>query len=241
MAAVLACGPDALLSHRPAAALLGIREGAPGRIDVTVPRHLAPREGIRPHRAAVPADERTVRAGIPVTGFARTLLDLAAVLDAHDLRRALERAEALRLADALPLVAVVERYPRRRGSAALRAALADGPLRPALPRSELERRFLAFVDELGLPSPLVNHWIDVGGDLIQVDCFWPDRQLIVEVDSRTWHATAGAFERDRRRDRRCLSAGLPVVRVTERMLVEEAPELERALGELLSAAPGRSA
>jgi putative AbiEi antitoxin of type IV toxin-antitoxin system len=240
MAAVLACGLDALLSHRPAAALLGIREGTPATVDVTVPRRLRPRDGIRPHRALVPEDERSVHAGIPTTGVARTLLDLAAVLQPHELRRALERAEALHLTDPLTLVAVVDRHPHRRGAGALTAALADGPLRPSLTRSELERRFLTVVDEAGLPRPLVNHWIDIGGELIQADCFWPDQRLIVELDGRTWHATRDAFDRDRRRDRRCLAAGVPVVRVTAETLNREVRELERELRTLLSSAPARS-
>ena len=241
MAAVLTCGPDALLSHRPAAALLGIRNAARARVDVTVPRRIRARENIRPHQAVVPDDEHTTHAGIPVTTVARTLLDLAAVLQPHELRRALEQAEALQLSDALSLVAVVERHPSRRGTKALRTALADGPLRPALPKSELERRFLAFVDQADLPPPRVNKWLDLGGELIQADCVWPDHFLIVELDSRTWHASAAAFERDRRRDRRCLAAGWRVLRVTDRAMTVERRELEQGLRALLSAAPALSA
>lgn len=128
MAAVLACGADALLSHRPAAALLRIRDAARARIDVTVCRRVRARDGIRPHHACVPDDERTVLAGIPVTTVPRTLLDLASVLQQHELRRALEQAEALRLTDPLALVAVVQRHEKRRGAARLNKALAEGPL-----------------------------------------------------------------------------------------------------------------
>ena len=102
MAAVLACGPGAVLSHRCAAVLWGMLENASATVDVIVPRELTRRDGIRPHTAALAADERTVHAGIPVTTVARTLLDLAAVLDPHALNRALERAEALRLSDRPP-------------------------------------------------------------------------------------------------------------------------------------------
>ena len=241
MAAVLTCGPDALLSHRPAAALLGVRDAARVRVDVTVPRRLRPRHGIRPHQASVPQDERTIHAGIPVTTVPRTLLDLAAVLQPHELRRALDQAEALRLTDPLTLDAVVERHGNRRGVKALRTALADGPPPASLPRSELERRFLALIDHAGLPKPLVNHWIDVAGELIQADCAWPGERLIVEVDSRAWHGTGQAFDRDRRRDQRCLAAGWSVMRVTERALMAERRELEAELRALLSAAPTRSA
>jgi very-short-patch-repair endonuclease len=233
MAGVLACGPGAVLSHRPAAALLGIRSWTGGIVDVTVPRRRRSHDGIRPRHSAVPDDERTVYAGIPVTSVPRTLLDLAADLQRHELRRALEQAEALRLSDGLSLVAVVERHSGRRGAANLKAALAEGPLRASLPRSELERRFLAFVDELGLPEPRVNRWIDVGGELIQADCAWPEQRLIVELDGRAWHTTSAAFDRDRRRDRRCLAAGWPVMRVTHYALAAERRELERELRALL--------
>jgi hypothetical protein len=241
MAAVLSCGADALLSHRPAAVLLGIRDAARARVDVTLPRRLRARDGIRPHHALIPDDERTVHAGIPVTTVPRTLLDLANVLQPHELRRALEQAEALRLTDPLTLVAVVQRHKGRRGAKALTAALAQGPLRASLPRSELERRFLALTDRAGLPKPLVNHWIDVGGELIQADCVWPAHRLIAELDSRAWHGTGQAFDRDRRRDRRCLAAGWRVMRVTDRALIAERRELEEELRALLSPAPARSA
>jgi very-short-patch-repair endonuclease len=124
---------------------------------------------------------------------------------------------------------------------ALKAALAEGPLRSSLTRSELERRFLALLDRAGLPSPRVNEWLDIGGALIQADCVWPAQRLIVELDSRTWHGTVQAFDRDRRRDRRCLAAGWRVMRVTDLAVTAEWRELEDELSELLSAAPARSA
>jgi very-short-patch-repair endonuclease len=193
--------------------------------------------------ATLDDDECTARAGIPVTTMPRTLLDLASTLQPHELDRALESAEALRLADALPLVALLERHRGRRGAATLRRALARGPLRPQLTKSELERRFLALVDRAGLPRPEVNAWVEVGGDLIQVDCIWRGQRVIVELDSRTHHQTAAAFERDRQRDRRTQVAGWRPVRVTDRALCEQAAALSADLRALLSprAAPARSA
>jgi very-short-patch-repair endonuclease len=239
LAAVLACGPDAVLSHGPAAVMLGIREHARARIDVTVPRRLRQHDGIRPHFAVLAEDERTIHAGIPVTSVSRTLLDLAAVLQPHELRQALERAEAKQLTDRTPLSAVVHRHRGHRGVRALKAALEEFDAK--LPRSELERRFLALVETAGLPQPRVNHWLDVGGALIQPDCAWPDQRLIVEVDGRAWHDTNAAFERDRRRDRRCAAAGWRVIRVTEEALKQERAELEEELRALLSPALARSA
>lgn len=137
--------------------------------------------------------------------------------------------------------AVVHRHTGHRGAGAIKKALAAGPLRPALPRSELEQTFADIVQRAGLPRPLVNHWLDIGGELIQADCAWPEWRLIVEVDSHAWHGAAAAFDRDRRRDRRCLAAGWQVIRVTERALREEGPELERELRALLSPALRRPA
>jgi very-short-patch-repair endonuclease len=235
MAAVLACGPGALLSHRAAGALLGIREAAGQIVDVTAGRRLRGQHGIRTHEAQVLDDERTVHAGIPVTTVTRTLFDLATILQPHELKRAAEQAEALQLTSPLSLTAVVQRHAGQRGGGALKAAV--GPLRATLTRSELERRFLAFVDDAGLPAPEVNRWLDIAGELIQADCLWPDARLIAELDSRAWHDTQQAFERDRRRDRRCLAEGWAVMRVTYEALTYERQELEDQLRALLTAAP----
>jgi very-short-patch-repair endonuclease len=99
------------------------------------------------------------------------------------------------------------------------------------------------VDRAGLPQPRVNQWLDLGrGELIQADCAWPEQRLIVELDGQAWHGTRAAFDRDRRRDRRCLAAGWRVMRVTDRQLTADRRELERDLAAaLLSAAPARSA
>ena len=235
MAGVLACGPNAVLSHRCAAALWGILEGWPTRVDVSVPRPLGSREGIRIRVTTLAPDERTVHAGIPVTTVARTFLDLAAFLDAHGLNRALERAEALRLSDHTPLVALLERHRGRRGAARLRAAIKDG-VRPAVTKSELERRFLTFVERAGLQRPQTNLWLQIGGEWLEVDCAWPRQRVIVELDSRAYHQTTAAFERDRKRDRKLQAAGWRPIRVTDRALRDEADALRGELVALLSAA-----
>jgi hypothetical protein len=241
MAAVLACGPDAVLSHRSAAVLWGILEGSPASVEVSAPRQLAGRAGVRAHMASIADDERAVEAGIPVTTVARTLLDLAAILRLHELNRALERAEALRLSDPTPLVALMARHRGHRGVAKLRATLEQGPLRPVVTRSELERRFLTFVERAGLPLPRTNLWLDIGGDWIEVDCVWPEHGVIVELDSRAYHRTGAAFERDRKRDRRLQAAGWRPVRITDRALREEPDAVVGDLRLLLSAYRGRAA
>jgi hypothetical protein len=244
VAAVLACGPGAVLSHRCAGALRGILEGWPATVDVTVPRELRGRDGLRAHVAVLPADERTIHAGIPVTTVARTLLDLAAVLQPHELNRALERAEALRLADATPLVALVERHRRRQGVGKLKRAVGEGKATPRETKSPLERRFLTFLERFGLPLPQTNVWLEIGGDWIEVDCVWSEQRVIAELDSRAYHQTAAAFERDRRRDRHAQAAGWRPIRITDQALREEPGSLLADVRAVLSAGhgpPARSA
>ena len=113
--------------------------------------------------------------------------------------------------------------------AELRRALPQ--LRPTITKSELERRFLTFVERTGLPRPLTNQWLDTD---LQVDFVWPEQRLIVELDSRTYHGTTAAFERDRKRDRRLVAAQWLVVRVTDRAMRVEAETLRSDLRALLS-------
>src|SRR4051794_607753 len=112
-AGVLAAGEGAVLSHRSAGALWGVREWSSQRVEVSAPRRRRARAGMVLHEVRLPADQVTVHDGIPVTTPARTLLDLAATLDEHRLARAAERAEALRLTSPTSLAELVDRYPRR--------------------------------------------------------------------------------------------------------------------------------
>lgn len=100
-------------------------------------------------------------------------------------------------------------------------------------RSELDDRFLAFLDEGGLRAPLVNTMIEAARRRIEVDCVWPDRRLIVELDGHTTHATRRGYERDRGRDRALAVAGWRVVRITWRQLHEERETLVADLRALL--------
>src|SRR5215213_7525729 len=191
MAAVLAGGADALLSHAAAAALWRLRERVPAIADVTVARTRRPRRGIQFHRARVPHDERTTLHGIPVTSMPRTILDLAAVLEARPLERAINEADYLRLTDALSLHDLIARYPRRRGTPRLRQALARRAAGATRTRSEMEELFLSLLERHGLPRPRINaHVQDIG----EVDCTWPSVRLAIELDGRQAHATPQAFE-----------------------------------------------
>ena len=219
MAAVLAAGVTAVLSHRSAAALWVIRPTARARIEVTVPTKRRSANDIQIHSAALEPDEITIKDGIPVTTPARTLVDLAAVLRPDDLRSAINQAEILRLP-----YPDLSRYEGRRGISALKRRE-----EPVLTRSKLERDFIAFLDANALPPALVNQ--PLSGK--EPDFRWPRHKLIVEVDGFDTHRTRQAFEDDRARDRKHLAAGWRVVRITHRQLHEQPRELAADLARLL--------
>jgi very-short-patch-repair endonuclease len=215
MAAVLACGPRAVLSHRSAARLWGIRPDSRRDVDVTVPsRGAHRRKGIQPHsvRKLDPRDV-TVIDGIPVASLARTLLDLAEVAPKDHVVRAITEAERRWIIDLKDLEDTMARSPGRRGRKPLREILADAVIEPHT-REELEARFLELCREAGLPKPKVN--VLVEGKL--VDAVWPEQKLIVELDGWAFHRQRKAFEDDRERDVTLLLAGYRVVRITWRQL-----------------------
>lgn len=227
MAAVLAGGPGAVLSHRSAAALWGLRASSRARIDITVAPSRRPRPGIEHHRSLFAPDEVTTVRGIPVTTVPRTLLDLASVVRPQQVERAVQEAEVRRLADALSLEQLMTRHPRRAGGAALRAMLASARIDGAVTRSELEDRFLALARDARLPGLEVNAFLKVAGTWIEVDCVWRAQRLVVELDGHAFHAPRAAFERDRARDRMLQAAGWRVVRITWRQL-RDGPDLVAA-------------
>jgi len=233
MAAVLAAGPGAVLSHRSAAELWGIRASASQRVEVSAPTRRRAGRGVRAHLASLANDELTELEEIPVTTASRTLLDLAAVLDGQRLERALREAEFRRLGDATSLTVLLKRHPRRRGTALLRRILAAGRLGDGVTRGELEDCFVAFLDAAGLPRPGLNRHIEAAGRLIECDSVWRDGRLIVELDGHATHGRRSAFEDDRARDRALSAAGWRVVRVTWRQLEREAGPLESDLRRLL--------
>jgi hypothetical protein len=237
MAAVLAAGPRAVLSHRSAAALWGIRRWWGNNVDVTIPSSRRQRPGITGHVTNLPADEVTSLAAIPLTTVPRTLLDLATVLDHRGVERAMNEAEVRRYTDSLSLAALLARYPRRRGTAAIRAILGAGGVGATRTRSELEERFLRLLTQWGLPRPELNVPIALRGVFVEVDCVWRRSRAIAELDGRAVHGTAAAFERDRARDRALNAAGWRVVRITWRQLSEEARELAEDLRALLGERP----
>ncbi len=219
LAAVLACGPDAVASHRAAADIQGLLRSARARVDVTSPgRAPRRRKGIDAHgsRTLAPADVTTVR-GIPCTSVARTLLDLADVMDRRSLERACEQAEVLRVFDRSEIEQLLERAQGRKGATLLAAVLTDHHTLETFTRSELEARFLRLCKKAGVPRPRVNEKVEN----LEVDFHWPAERLIVETDGYATHGTRSAFESDRARDRRLTKAGWRVVRFTWRQLEQD--------------------
>lgn len=233
IAAVFFCGPKAVLSHRTAAALWGIRDAA-GATEVTVPSKTRSRGSIRRHFAVLPADEVGERDGIPVSTVPRTIFDLAAIESTTGVERALRQQERLRLYDVLSLDHLLERYPRHRGNRVVRECLRRlRDLPDGATREELESGFLAFLDRYGFPRPRLNAWVAIGSRRYQVDCLWPLQRVVVELDGYATHGTRYAFEGDRDRDRRLLAAGYRGPRITWRHLHETPAEVAADLRTLL--------
>lgn len=213
LAAVKACGPGALLSHYAAGALYRFVAWDGRAIDITVPSSSASQHrGIKPHRTCV-LDRPDIRRekGIPVTSPARTLVDLAAILDPRALRRAVREAFALKRVRHGQLVETMQRLGPRRGIVALREILADGP---APTRSELEDVILALILDGGLERPDVNVPLNIGGQVVVPDFRWPEQRLVVEADGAAWHDHKLAREDDARRQALLEAHGERVLRVT---------------------------
>jgi very-short-patch-repair endonuclease len=229
LAAVLACGPHAVLSHRSAAALWGIRPSAAAAVEVAVATSVGRRHrrGIAVHRTrALPQSELTELAGIPLTTLARTLLDLAVVLDRRGLEKAIDDAERLGLFDLTSIHAAFRSHPGRH---ALARALERGA-EPIVTRSELEEHFLTLCERQDIPRPKVNARVG----RFEVDFLWPNRRLIVETDGRASHETRAAFERDRARDAELTANGYRVVRFTYRQVERNAGRVAALLTRLIA-------
>ncbi len=223
-AAVTHLRGHAVLSHRTAAQLWGLVDGDERPVTVTTKRGIdfRSRRGLVVHRSRSlsQADVR-LRDRLPVTSPSRTLLDLAGVLDLHELEAAYAIAQRAGLATAKEVAAAIECAPRSKGVAKLRALLradanasSQGARKPRLTRSGYERKLLELLEEACLPRPLANAKVDG----MEVDLLWPEQKLIVEFDGFAYHSDRDAFERDRLRDQRLTAAGYRVIRVTARQL-----------------------
>jgi very-short-patch-repair endonuclease len=210
IAAVYACGPGSLLSHRAAGALQGLLD-ATAVIAVTAPRGCKPKPGIVIHRSRhVHPDDRGEVDSIPTTSVARTLVDLADVLKERQLTRAVRQAELLKVFDRRAIEAKMDRLPGRKGSHRLRRVLVAYQPEPHLLRSKAEKRIKRLCERHHLPQPQFN--VQVSGR--EVDAYWPEAKLALEFDGAETHYTRHAFHQDRRRDRALAVEGVQTLRVT---------------------------
>jgi predicted transcriptional regulator of viral defense system len=235
MAAVLACGPKAVLSHRSAAAHLGLLRSARAIPDVTLPSPGArARKGIEVHASGtLTAADVTVVDAIPCTTVARTFLDLAEVEKRRRVEIAIEQAEVQRVFDLRAVEDVLDRANGRRGAAVVRTVLAE-LAEPALTDRELEERFFALCNAAFVPRPEVNVWLTIDdGNPIKADFLWRAEKLVVETDGRASHGTRQAFESDRLRDQRLKLARYEVVHFTWRQVTDEPERVALTVKRLL--------
>lgn len=225
MAAVLACGERAMLSHRSAAALWEIGRERPGAIDVSVRRRAElKRPGLRVRgRPSLDTGSVTSHNGIPVTNPTQTLLDLATELAPLAVERAVNEANKRDLIDPETLRASLDDYEGEPGAPSLRRILDQRTFR--LSDSDLEILFRPIADSAGLPPPLTKQRVNG----FEVDFFWPNLGLIVETDGLRYHRTPATQARDVRRDRAHVLAGMTPLRFTHYEIKYERSRVETEL------------
>jgi very-short-patch-repair endonuclease len=238
-AATLACGGGTVISHRSAGALLGLLNEGPVVIDVIAPGDRGRKiDGIRFHRVRPPGrDEVGTVDGIPCTSPARTLVDLAGTVGNRTLRSCFERAAQKRYLDVAAIEASID--PGRRGVKSLLALV--NHWRSAAPvakkgrlKSPLEAKVLPLLLRRHLPPPLLNAPVEIQDGRIEVDFLWATQRFVVEADSRIFHDTPIAFERDRWRDRELMRAGYFTLRVTHHQAEKEAEAVVDAIASRIS-------
>jgi hypothetical protein len=232
LSAVLAGPTGTLASHLCAAALHRFPDALEEGIEVTVPIGTQPRTaGVRVHRPAAVGgyEHRNVR-GIPVTSFARTLVDCSGRMSLGQLARALD-AGLVRHETTLwsverslaPLKAAPGRHPSKLWT--LLAERGGGPLKA---ESRPEIRVLRVIADASLPAPVQQHPVVVDGDRFRLDFAYPDEMVAIEYDGWDAHRARTAFDRDRRRDRKLQVAGWTVLRITSQTSATELVETLRA-------------
>jgi hypothetical protein len=214
MAAVLACGEGAALSHHSAAALWGIGKERRSTIDVSVRRRCRHRRaGIRARsRPSLPEADLTTRRGIPVTSPARTILDLATELGRTSIERIVNNADKLDLIDPQTLRSWLEDCPGTPGVRVLRNLLDRRTFR--FSDSGLEIAFRPLAEAAGLPPPLTKQIVND----VEVDFYWPDLGLVIETDGLRYHRTPASQSKDRRRDQTHTASGLTSLRFTHEQI-----------------------
>ena len=232
-AAVLAFGAGSLLSHRSAAALWNFTTQHPGDVELTlVAKNPRGRPGVRVHRVrALDRTDMRRQRNLAVTAPARTIIDLAAVAKLADLHEALANARIAGHVNDDRLRAALTRCPPKHPGATTARDLLEAPVGTLVTRSKMERTLLGLIDQAGLPRPLVNHPLGP----YQLDFYWPDARLAVEVDGYGAHSGRKAFEHDRLRDQRLAALGIITIRITWWQLELEPMAVMVRVGQALTA------
>lgn len=236
MAATLACGPEAVLSHGSAAALWGFGNEPSRWIEVSVPaaiRRNHPEICVH-RRAELRSDELTVHEGIPVTDPIRTLIDEATWLRPMALERAVNEADKLDRVDPETLSAALERYPGQPGVAPLRGILDSRTFR--LSDSDLELYFRPLARAAGLPEPQTKTWVNG----FEVDFHWPELGIVVEADGLRYHRTPSQQARALLRDQAHVTAGLLSLRFSHAQIRYEPGHVRDTLRRTAKLARARS-
>jgi very-short-patch-repair endonuclease len=225
MAAVLACGPGAALSHGSAAALWGFGSEPRGLVETSLPPgRRCRRPGIRAHRRTAPQPgDLAEHEGIPVTSPVRTLIDLAAGLPTAQLERAVNEADKLDRVAADALYGALDDYRGVPGVAQLRKLL--DPLHFRLSDSGLEQAMRPLAEAAGLPAPETKAWVNG----YEVDLFWPELGIVVETDGLRYHRTASQQRRGLERDQAHLTAGLWPLRFSHWQVAHEPAQVRKVL------------
>jgi predicted transcriptional regulator of viral defense system len=230
LAAVLACGSGAVLSHRSAAWLWGFLPRFPSEPEVTVPSKGHRRRAIRVRRTAgMPDRDCTTRNGISVTSTTRTLFDLAGVVSSRDCSGAIDRAKRTGCLNLTELDELLARRSRTVEARLLRQALALYR-KPVYDRARSELLFLDALEQEGVSLPVLNCWEGKW----EIDAYWPAERFAVEVDGWEAHGSREAFENDRLRQEEMELAGINCVPISARRIETEPRQVARNIRVLLS-------
>lgn len=224
MAAVLACGEDAALSHDSAAALWRIGRDPSGSVHVSVPRSRRSRPGIEIHRRT--ALHTTTHQGVPVTTPAQTLIDVAATWERGRLEQAIGEADLRRIVGLQTLRTAATKAGK--SGAALRTIIDRLTFR--VTQSELERELLRLLARYGLPLPQTQTRFGRA----RVDFFWPELDVVVETDGAAFHRSAVQQAADRKRDQEHLRAGRTPMRLTHAQVFCEPAETAALLADVFT-------
>jgi very-short-patch-repair endonuclease len=237
MAALLACGPGAVLSHGSAAALWGFGSEPGGLIEVSLPAGMRKRlPGIRAHRrTTLGPDEVTEHKGVPTTAPIRTLIDQAPQLTPAQLERAVNEADKLERVRADVLYAELDKHSGEPGVGPLRKLL--DPLHFRLSDSELERAMRSVARGVGLPVPETKAWVNG----YEVDFLWPELGIVVEADGLRYHRTASQQRRGLERDQAHIAAGLWPLRFSHWQIARESAYVRKILRQVADRARAKSA